>query len=58
MFSLAGMETPMFGKQRYYSLTLDDGTILLFPTAEAREEWIEHGGDAERIKRNYESEDE
>ena len=48
----------MFGKQRYYSLTLDDGTILLFPTAEAREEWIEHGGDAEQIKRNYESEDE
>ena len=48
----------MFGKQRYYSLTLDDGSILTFQTKEERDEWIEHGGDAERIKRNYESEDE
>lgn len=50
------METPMFGKQRYYSLTLDDGTILLFQTEQERDEW--DGGEAERIKRNYESEDE
>ena len=58
MFSLAGMETHMFGKQRYYSLTLDDGTILMFQTKEARDEWLKNGGDAEKVKRNYESEDE
>jgi len=46
----------MFGK--YYSLTLTDGTILLFKTKEARDEWIQNGGDAERVKRNFESEDE
>ena len=56
MFSLAGMETHMFGKQRYYSLTLDDGTILLFQTEQERDEW--DGGEADMVKRNYESEDE
>lgn len=43
---------------RYYSLTLPDGSILTFPTKEARDEWERNGGEAERIKRNYESEDE
>jgi hypothetical protein len=48
----------MLGKQRYYSLTLDDGRILTFPTEQARDEWLDNGGEAERIKRNYESEEE
>lgn len=48
----------MFGKQKFYSLTLDDGTILTFPTKEAREEWLENGGDAEKIKRNFEKDEE
>jgi len=47
---------------RVFSLTITnpDGSleILTFPTKEARDTWLLSGGDAERIKRNYESEDE
>ena len=47
---------------RHYSITLTrpDGSleILTFPTKEARDTWLRSGGDAQRIKRNYESEDE
>ena len=45
----------MFGKQRYYSLTLDDGTILLFPTKEARDEYQRTGeGEHGTVQGNFE----
>ena len=47
---------------RHFSVTVtrDDGSleILTFQTKEARDEWLKNGGDAEKVKRNYESEDE
>lgn len=48
----------MFCKQRYYSLTLDDGRILTFPTEQARDEWLQSGGEAEQVNMNFEKKEE
>lgn len=45
----------MFGKQRYYSLTLDDGRILTFPTEQARDEYAKTGqGEHGTVPANFE----
>lgn len=45
----------MLGKQRYYSLTLEDGRILTFPTEQARDEYAKTGqGEHGTVPANFE----